>query len=82
MEVKPKDREFYYQIKKETCEKYVNKFLGGWDEIEQRKYMPNNLVEGLLVGRKHEKDKRALKHIKEKFPNAYICNLDGKVIVE
>ena len=42
LEAKPKDRELYYQIKKETCEKYVNKFFGGWDEIEQRKY--NNKI--------------------------------------
>ena len=54
-----------------------------WDRVAYVLFgLPNNLVEGLLVGRKYEKDKKVLKHIKEKFPNAYICNLDGKVIVE
>lgn len=43
--------------------------------------IPKNLFEGVLVGRKFEKDKKKLKHIKEKLPNCYICNLDGKVIV-
>ena len=28
------------------------------------------------------KNKKILKHIKEKLPECYICNLDGKVIVE
>lgn len=44
--------------------------------------IPNTLFEGVLVGRKYEKDKKILKHIKEQLPNCYICNLDGKVIVE
>lgn len=44
--------------------------------------IPKNLFEGVLVGRKFEKNKKILKHIKEKLPNCYICNLDGKVIVE
>ena len=43
--------------------------------------LPISLVEGVFVGRKIEKDSEALKHIKEKLPEAYICNLDGKVIV-
>ena len=43
--------------------------------------LPISLVEGVFVGRKIEKDKEALKHIKESLPNCYICNLDGKVIV-
>lgn len=44
--------------------------------------IPKTLFEGVLVGRKFEKNKKILKHIKEKLPNCYICNLDGKVIVE
>jgi hypothetical protein len=44
--------------------------------------LPISLIEGVFVGRKIEKDKDALKHIKEKLPDCYICNLDGKVIVE
>ena len=44
--------------------------------------IPKTLFEGVLVGRKFEKNKKILKHIKEKLPNCYICNLNGKVIVE
>ena len=40
------------------------------------------LIEGILVGRKIENDKEALNYIKSKLPNCYICNLDGKVIIE
>ena len=42
--------------------------------------LPKCLIEGVFVGRKIEKDSEALKHIKEKLPDCYICNLDGKVI--
>lgn len=44
--------------------------------------IPKTLFEGVLVGRKFEKNKKILKHIKQQLPNCYICNLDGKVIVE
>lgn len=44
--------------------------------------MPSCFIEGVLVGRIIEKDKEQLRIIKEKFPNVYICNLDGEVIVE
>lgn len=44
--------------------------------------IPKNLFEGILVGRKYEKNKKILRHIKEVLPDCYICNLDGKVIVE
>lgn len=43
--------------------------------------LPINLVEGVFVGRKIEKDNKALNYIKSKLPNCYVCNLDGKVIV-
>lgn len=43
--------------------------------------LPINLVEGIFVGRKIEKDKKTLEYIKSKLPDCYICNLDGKVIV-
>jgi len=50
--------------------------------------VPANLIEGILVGRKYEKaimDGSAaeiINGIKVVLPNVYICNLDGKVIVE
>lgn len=43
--------------------------------------LPINLVEGVFVGRKIERDDNALNYIKSKLPDCYICNLDGKVIV-
>lgn len=43
--------------------------------------LPSSLIEGVLVGRKTENDKEKLEYIKEKLPDCYICNLDGKVIV-
>ena len=42
--------------------------------------LPSNLIEGVLVGRKFEKDSNTLAQIKSLLPNAYICNLDGVVI--
>lgn len=44
--------------------------------------LPSNLIEGILVGRKYEKNINVLQTIKEYLPNCYICNLDGKVIME
>lgn len=43
--------------------------------------IPSNLIEGILVGRKYEKDNKILKEIKALIPDVYICNLDGKVIL-
>jgi len=43
--------------------------------------VPSNYIEGVLVGREYEKDKKKLEEIKSILPNAYICNLDGKVII-
>lgn len=43
--------------------------------------IPQNLIEGVLVGRKYEKNIDILNQIKDILPNCYICNLDGKVIV-
>lgn len=42
--------------------------------------LPNTLIEGVLIGRKIEKDQDKIKYIKQKLPNCYICNLEGKVI--
>ncbi len=44
--------------------------------------IPSCYIEGVLVGRVYEKDRDMLDKIKKYFPNCYICNLDGKVIVE
>lgn len=42
--------------------------------------IPSNFIEGILVGRKYEKDIEILKEIKKLLPKAYICNLDGIII--
>lgn len=44
--------------------------------------LPSCFIEGILVGRTYEKDKNILNKIKKILPDCYICNLDGKVIVE
>ncbi len=44
--------------------------------------IPSCFIEGILVGRKYEDNKEILKEIKDLLPKAYICNLDGKVIVK
>lgn len=44
--------------------------------------LPVTLIEGIFVGRKIEHNKQALDYIKSKLPDCYICNLDGKVIIE
>ena len=43
--------------------------------------IPSNMIEGILVGRKYERNKKILEEIKSLLPNCYICNLDGKVIL-
>ncbi len=42
--------------------------------------LPISLIEGILVGRKLENNNESLNYIKEKLPQCYICNIDGKVI--
>ena len=44
--------------------------------------IPACFIEGILVGRIYEKDDKILNEIKKLLPNCYICNLDGKVVVE
>lgn len=44
--------------------------------------IPSVFIEGILVGREYEKDSEKLDQIKQLLPNVYICNLDGRVIVE
>lgn len=55
-----------------------------FDEMNRIAYVvfgvPKNLIEGVLVGRKYEKNKKILEKIKQLLPDCYICNLDGVVI--
>lgn len=43
--------------------------------------LPSTLIEGVLVGKKIENNQEILNHIKDKLPDCYICNLEGKVII-
>ena len=43
--------------------------------------IPSCFIEGILVGREYEKDENTLQEIKKIFPECYICNLDGLVIM-
>ena len=42
--------------------------------------IPSNFIEGILVGKNYEQDIKILEKIKQLLPNAYICNLKGKII--
>ena len=43
--------------------------------------IPSCFIEGVLIGRRLENDKKQLEIIKEKLPQCYICNLNGKIII-
>ena len=43
--------------------------------------IPPCFIEGILVGREYEKDNNTIKELKKIFPECYICNLDGLVIM-
>lgn len=42
--------------------------------------LPENTIEGIVVGRIVENNNEHLNALKKLFPNSYICNLDGVVI--
>lgn len=44
--------------------------------------IPACFIEGTIVGRIYEFDNYILNEIKKLLPNCYICNLEGKVIIE
>lgn len=79
-------------IKPFLDERYADKFINN-DRLNRNSTttdresaimfgLPISLVEGVFVGRQIENDSQALEYIKLKLPDCYICNLDGKVIVE
>lgn len=74
-------------INKDYYESFIKERLAKDDFFTDRESailfgIPSNLIEGILVGRIYEKDKNILSQIKKLLPNAYICNLNGVVIVE
>lgn len=78
------DRDYALEFVRES-ERY--RFLNGFNEdfFYRTEFIifgyPANLIEGIIVGRKFEKNKQELNRLKQLFPNSYICNLDGKVII-
>lgn len=42
--------------------------------------LPKNCIEGIIVGRKLERNKNNLQTLNNLFPNCYICNVEGIVI--
>jgi len=59
----------------------TNRQQGNYERIAYILFgLPQNMIEGILVGEKYEKDKKLLQRIKLAFPNAYICNIQGKVV--
>ncbi len=84
------DRQFDKKIQKKIFIKwYFDKYLkiGKYDSHDNDRETsimfgaPQELIEGIIVNRTIEKDKTMLTKIKEAFPNKYICNIDGKVIM-
>jgi hypothetical protein len=61
-----------YKIDKKNSERKVNILYG----------IPAEAISGILVGKAYEKNKEVLKEIRELFPNAYICNLEGLIIID
>lgn len=74
-------------VNKEYYESFIKERLAKDDFFTDRESailfgLPATLIEGILVGRDYEKNENILSQIKKLLPNAYICNLDGIVIVE
>lgn len=44
--------------------------------------VPSSLIEGVLIGRKIEKNIESVDYIKSRLPDCYICNIDGEVIID
>lgn len=72
----------YRYIEKFINEDRINKDASTTDRESAIIFgLPPSLIEGVFVGREIENDTEKLEYIKEKLPDCYICNLDGKVIV-
>ena len=61
-----------YKLDKKQSERKVNILYG----------LPKEAISGIVVGREFEKNKEVLKEIRELFPDAYIANIEGLIIVD
>ncbi len=80
------NKEYAYEfISGKAKEKFLNEGFSA-DFFQRADYLifgvPQNVIEGIIVGRIVEKNQEYLNQLKSLFPNCYICNLDGKVIKE
>ena len=65
------------------CQDFLGQFIISGHKETLSEMTSEEWVElGIIVNKILEKDKESLKKIKGIFPNCYICNIDGKVIVE
>jgi len=78
------NKEYSYEfISDKAKEKFLKEGFGA-DFFQRADYLifgvPENVIEGIIVGRIIENNQDYLNQLKSLFPNCYICNLDGKVI--
>ena len=73
------DLKKYHPLAFQMLEKHKNDFFTD-RESAILFGIPACLIEGILVGRKYEKNYKIIKEIKKLLPNCYVCNLDGIVI--
>ena len=78
------NKEYSYEfISDKSKEKFLKEGFGA-DFFQRADYLifgvPQNVIEGIIVGRIIENNQDYLNQLKSLFPNCYICNLDGKVI--
>ena len=78
------NNEYSYEfVSGKTKEKFLKEGFCA-DFFQRADYLifgvPQNVIEGIIVGRIVENNQDYLNRLKSLFPNCYICNLDGKVI--
>ena len=67
---------------------YIEKYIDGEFDIHETGRekgiifgIPAGLIEGILVNNDIKEDNKSLSYIHEVFPNCYICDINGKVII-
>lgn len=67
---------------------YIEKYIDGEFDIHETGRekgiifgIPAGLIEGILVNNDIKENKKSLSYIHEVFPNCYICDIKGKVII-
>lgn len=67
---------------------YIEKYIDGQFDIHETGRekgiifgIPSALIEGILVNNNIKKNSKLLNHIHDFFPNCYICDINGNVII-